>query len=292
MVLPPDMPYLTSEFYAMIYNIIEKNSNHKNIFLNQINDIYCQLWERYKKEIEYDINNAFDFCHFLMMKGFKYYLNDSQILSNYIESNNNDNKEENTMMYYIFSLLEFSIIVIHKNNLFCEIETKKENCFIFNVINILPDKFKKNIYELCFVVFTGHIRDYIYKQIGGGKNENLKPQEEYNFYVCVNFLKTLFISYISEENPIVFENVNEFFQILPDFMKLQFLDEGLEYLFFIFSKNFSKNILDTKNILNEKNFIYFNKNNNDGPFIKDLKISEALYNTIFFDKKINIIILI
>ena len=285
MVLPPDMPYLTSEFYAMIYNIIEKNSNHKNIFLNQINDIYCQLWERYKKEIEYDINNAFDFCHFLMMKGFKYYLNDSQILSNYIESNNNDNKEENTMMYYIFSLLEFSIIVIHKNNLFCEIETKKENCFIFNVINILPDKFKKNIYELCFVVFTGHIRDYIYKQIGGGKNENLKPQEEYNFYVCVNFLKTLFISYISEENPIVFENVNEFFQILPDFMKLQFLDEGLEHLFFIFSKNFSKNILDTKNILNEKNFIYFNKNNNDGPFIKDLKISEALYNTIFFDKK-------
>ena len=287
MVLPPDMPYLTSEFYAMIYNIIEKNSNNKNnknIFLKEINDIYCQLWERYKKEIEYDINNAFDFCHFLMQKGFKYYINEQQIISNYIESSN-DNKEENTMMYYIFSLLEFSLIIIHKNDLFSELEAKKGNCFIVNVINILPDKFKKNIYELCFVIFTGHIRDYIYRQIGGGKNENLKPQEECNFNLIVNFLKSLFVNYITEENPIIFENVSEFIQILPDFMKLQFIDEGLEHLFSLFTKNFCKNILDTKNIINGKNFIYFKKNNNDEPFIKDQKLTQAFYNIIFYDKK-------
>ena len=285
LVLPPDLPYLTSEFYAVIYNIIEKNENNKNkrnIYLKEINDIYCQLWERYKKEIQYDINNAFDFCDFIMQKGFKYYLNDSQILSNYLENNKSD--EENTMMYYVFSLLEFSIIIIHKNDLLGEIDTKKENCFIFNVINILPDKFKKNIYELCFLVFIGHIRDYIYRQIGGGKNETLKPQEEYNFNLCVNFLKKkLFINYISEENPIIFENINDIIQILPDFMKLQFIDDGLEQLFSIFYNNFSDNIFDTKNILNEKNYLYFN-NNNDGPFIKNQKISKIFYDIIFYDK--------
>ena len=283
-VLPPDLPYLTSEFYAVIYNIIEKNEinkNKKNIFLKEINDIYCQLWDRYKKEIQYDINNAFDFCHFLMQKGFKYYLNDYQILSNYIE-NNNENHEENTMMYYVFSLLEFSIIVIHKNDLLGEIDT--ENCFIFEVLKILPDKFKKNIYELCFLIFTGHVRDYIYRQIGGNKNENLQPQEEYNFNLCVNFLKTIFTNYISEENPIIYENIIDVIQILPDFMKLQFIDEGLEKSFSIFYKNFGKNIFDTKYILNEKNFLYFNQKNED-PFIKDHKISQIFYNIIFYDKK-------
>ena len=285
MVLPPDIPYMTSEFYAVVYNMIEKNSsskNNRNIFLKEINDIYCQLWDRYKKEIEYDINNAFDFCHFLMQKGFKYYLNDAQILANFIESNNNDSHEENTMMYNIFSLLEFSIIVIHKNDLLSEIDTKKDNCFIFNVIHILPDKFKKNIYELCFLVFTGHIRDYIYRQIGGGKDENLKPQEEYNFTLCVNFLKTLFINYISEENPMIYENMNDVIQILPDFMKLQFIDEGLDTLFNALYTDFNKNIFDTKNILNEKNYSQLNS---DEIFIKDQKVSPTFYNILFFNKK-------
>ena len=286
-VLPPDLPYLTSEFYAIIYNIIEKNenskANKKNIFLKEINDIYCQLWDRYKKEIQYDINNAFDFCHFLMKKGFKYYLNESQILSNYIE-NTNENSEENTMMYYLFSLLEFSIIIIHKNDLLGEIDTIAENCFIFEVSKILPDKFKKNIYELCFIVFTGHVRDYIYRQIGGGKNETLKPQEEYNFNLCVNFLKTIFNNYISEENPCVYENIVDVIQILPDFMKLQFIDEGLEKLFSNIYNNYGKNIFDTKNILNEKNYLYFNEKGEE-QFIKDQKISEVFYNIIFYDKK-------
>ena len=285
MVLPPDIPYLNSEFYAVIYNMIEKNSSTKtdrNIFLKEINDIYCQLWDRYKKEIEYNINNAFDFCHFLMQKGFKYYLNDQQILANFIESNSNEIHEENTMMYYIFSLLEFSIIVIHKNDLLSEIDTKKEKCFIFNVINILPDKFKKNIYELCFLVFTGHIRDYIYRQIGGGKNETLKPQEEYNFNLCVNFLHNIFINYINEENPIVFENMSGVVQIMPDFMKLQFIDEGLDNLYDMFYDEYNKNIFDTKNILNENNF---SRLNSDELYIKDHKISETFYNIIFCNKK-------
>ena len=163
-VLPPDLPYLTSEFYAVIYNIIEKNEinkNKKNIFLKEINDIYCQLWDRYKKEIQYDINNAFDFCHFLMQKGFKYYLNDYQILSNYIE-NNNENHEENTMMYYVFSLLEFSIIVIHKNDLLGEIDT--ENCF--NIIKNVLDHankcalFKSNA-DLEYTIFNHYILELI-----------------------------------------------------------------------------------------------------------------------------------
>ena len=288
-VLPPDIPYLTSEFYAIIYNIIEKNDNSKNkrnIYLKEINDIYCQLWERYKKQIEFDINKSFDFCHFLMQKGFKYYLNDSQLSSNYVENKNKTNEkinEENTMMYYVFSLLEFSIIVIHKNDLLGEIDTKKENCFIYNVINILPDKFKKNIYELCFIVFTGHIRDYIYRQIGGGKNENLKPQEEYNFNLCVNFMKEIYINYISEENPIVYENINELIQILPDFMKLQFIDDGLEHLLLAFYNNYGKYILDTNNILNEKYYNYLNAN--DEAFIKEQKISESFYKIIFYDKQ-------
>ena len=99
--MPSDLPYLISEFYAVVYNIFEKNNNSVNkkiILLKDINDIFNQLWERYKKGIEFDINNAFDFCHFLTQKGFKYYLNNEQIIQNIkeiIEINNNINNDLN-----------------------------------------------------------------------------------------------------------------------------------------------------------------------------------------------------
>ena len=290
-VLPSDLPYLISEFYAVVYNIFEKNNNSVNkkiILLKDINDIFNQLWERYKKGIEFDINNVFDFCHFLTQKGFKYYLNNEQIIQNIkeiIENNNNNNLNDNKIMNYMFSLLEFYIMLIHKNDILNEIDLQNENYFIFNTINILPDKFKKNIYELCFVVFIGHVRYYIYKQIGGGKNNNLIPQDEYNFFVCVNFIKTLFINYISENNPLIYENMSEVVQIFPDFMKLILLDESLDKICFNLEKNFCENIFDINDILNVNNFNIMNKSKNKNQFFKNQKISKVFYDIIFYDKK-------
>ena len=292
MVLPSDLPYLISEFYAVVYNIFEKNessANPKNIFLNEINDIFGQLWERYKKEIEYDINNVFDFCHFLTQKGFKYYINNEQIIQNIkeiIENNNNESDiNDNKIMNYIFSLLEFYIMLIHKNDILNEIDLKNDNILIFDIIKILPDKFKKNIYEFLFVVFTGHIRDYIYRQIGEKKNTSLKLQEEYNFLVCVNFIKKLFNNYISETNPLIYENMSEVVQILPDFMKLIFLEESLDKFYLLFDKNFSENIFNINNILDVKNFNIMNKYKNKIQFIKNGKISKIFYDIIFDNKK-------
>ena len=288
-VLPSDLPYLISEFYALVYNLFENNvSSLKpgNIFLKEINDIFNQLWERYKKEIEFDINNIFDFCNFLTQKGFKYYLNNEQIINNLIENieNNDENENNNKVMNYIFSLLEFSIIIIHKNDILNEIDLKNEKNFIFDTINILPHNLKKNIYELCFVVFVGHTRDYIYRQIGGGKNDILKPQEEYNFFICINFIRNLFIKYISEKNPLVYENLNELIQILPDFIKPILLEESLEHLYSTFEKNFGENIFDTNNILNEKNFFTMNNKKSQSSFLKEQKISKKLYEIIFYNK--------
>jgi hypothetical protein len=287
-VLPSDLPYLISEFYAVVYNKLEKqsgNEEQKHIYLKEINDIFYQLWERYKKEVEYDINDVFDFCHFLTQKGFKYYLNNEQIIQNIkdiIENNNNDNDiNDNKIMNYIFSLLEFYIMLIHKNDILNEIDMRNENNFIFDIINILPDKFKKNIYELCFVVFTGHIRDYIYRQIGKGQNNILKPQEEYNFFVCMNFIKTLFINYISEKNPLVYENMNEVVKIFPDYMKLILLDESLEKIYFNLDKDFGENIFDINNILNVNNFNIMSKHKNKNQFIQNQKISKVFYDIIF-----------
>ena len=288
-VLPSDLPYLISEFYAIIYNKFVKNKNNvniTNIFLKEINDVFCHLWTRYKKNIEYDINNVFDFCNFLTQKGFKYYMNKEQIINNIkenIENINDKNDSNNRINYYIFTLLEFSIIVIHKNDIFNEIDFKNKSNFIFDVIKILPDNFKKNIYELCFVVFIGNIRDYIYRQIGGKKGEKnviLKPQEEYNFFICINFIKNLFIKYISEDNSFVYENIGEVIQILPDFIKIILLEESLSYLYSSFEKNFIENIFDTNEILSLKNF---GKNKFD--FIKGQKISKDFYDIIFPNKK-------
>ena len=282
-VLPSDLPFLISEFYAIVYDLFEKTFNSKNILLKDINKIFNKLWSRYKKEIVYDINNAFDLCNFLMQNGFKYYLNNEQIYYNINEYNKIN--EENKIMNLIFSLLEFSIIIIHKIDILNEIDIKNEDNFIFDIIKILPDKDKKNIYELCFVVFIGHIRDYIYRQIGGGKNDILTTQQEYNFSICINFLKILFIKYISEENPLVYENMNEVVQILPDFMKIIFLEEGMEHLFNIFEKNFIKDILDNNNILDLKNFLLLNNHKKESKFIENQKISKIFYDTIFKDKK-------
>ena len=289
-VLPSDLPYLISEFYAIVYNLSEKKSNNaslKKIFLKEINDIFNQLWERYKKEIEYDINNVFDFGNFLILKGFKYYLSKEQIMFNLIENlenNNNENEENNKINSYIFSLLEFSIIIIDKNDILNEIELKNENNFIFDGIKILLDKYKKKIYELCFIIFTGHIRDYIYRQIGEQKNDILKPQEEYNFFICINFYKNLFIKYISEENSLVYENMSEAVQILPDFIKIILLEESLDKLYLTFEKNFLQNILDTNDILDIKNFNRINKCKSQLEFIKDQKSSKVFYEIIFKNK--------
>ena len=291
--LPHDMPYLTSEFYAIIYNMIEKNlvnrnendtSNKQLIFLKDINNVYCLLLERYKKQIDFNINNVFDFCNFLIQKGFKYYLNNVQIdniiNNNTNESDNNNDISNNIIIHYIFALLEFNVIVIHKNNLFSEIDLKEdEECFILKAIKLFPDNLKKNIYELCLLIFTGYIRYYIYIQIGGGKNVPLKPQEEYNFKLCVNFLHNIYHNYINE-NPSVIENVNEFVQITPDFIKLQLIDEGLENLINIFYNDFGENILDTNKILNEKYFIEINDDENK-LFINNRKINYNFYCNVF-----------
>ena len=291
MVLPSDLPYLISEFYAVVYNIFQKNESNPNkkiIFLKEINNIFYQLWERYKKEIEYDINNVFDFCNFLTQEGFKYYLNQEKLFNNIIEKFDNVNKEnDNKIMNFLFSLLEFSILLIHKNDLFDYIDLKNENNFIFEAINLLPDKFKKNIYELCFIIFIGHIRHYIYIQIGEGKDDILKPQEEYNFFACINFIKSLFIKYISEKNCQVYENMNEALQMFPDFMKLILLEESLNNLYLKFENNFIHNILDTNNILKEENFEKMNKfrNKSKTEFIKERTISKIFYDIIFYNKK-------
>ena len=287
-VLPSDLPFLISEFYAIVYNMSLNKEKSKYIFLKEINDVFYQLWERYKKEIEYSLDNALDFCNFLSQKGFKIYLNDEQILSNIIENienNNNENLENNNqIMNYIFSLLEFSIIIIHKNDILSEIDFKNENNFILDAINILSDKYKKHIYELCLLVFTGHIRDYIYRQIGGEKHNTLNPQEEYNFFICVTFLKNLFIKYISEENSLIYENMSEAIQIFPDFIKIILLEESLEHLYSILEKNFIDNIFDTNNILKEKNFEIMNKYKPKPEFIKGQKISIVFYEIIFPNK--------
>ena len=119
----------------------------------------------------------------------------------------------------------------------------------------------------------------------GGKNDILKPQEEYNFFVCINFLKNLFIKYISEKNYIVYENISEAIQIFPDFMRIVLLEESLDKLYLIFEKNFSSEILDTNDILDIKNFDIMNKNKNKIEFIKEGKISNFFYEIIFRNKK-------
>jgi hypothetical protein len=107
------------------------------------------LWERYKKEIEYDINNVFDFCNFLTQEGFKYYLNQEKLFNNIIEKFDNVNKEnDNKIMNFLFSLLEFSILLIHKNDLFDYIDLKNENNFIFVHIKCQSSIYIPNITEI------------------------------------------------------------------------------------------------------------------------------------------------
>ena len=268
-VSPSNIPFIIYEFYA--YNIEMPNNKKEDNDEIQEDEIPSSSYSLYssliglikKNKMKFNItlNDVFDFGDFLLGNGFKIYTT-----KNSLEGNLNAKDSSNRL--YVYSILLFFIFLIHKfSALYFLSEEHKD--LIFNSIQILDVRLKRELYEIIFLILNGYVRYYIYKLIERIHiKETLNSDEIKNFEIILSFYKSIFCKFIFEESYKVRQNIHELIAILPDLIQFQFFENALRNEYFELYSKFSAQIfaLD-KDIINQENF---NKNMKVNNFFESL----------------------